>query len=328
MRVLVIGGIRFMGREIVRKLLARGHEITVLHRSGSHDLGPSVRDLQADRGDLPTIQHLLQRGAYEVVFDLAYDWEKGTTAEQVEATARAASGPALKRYVFMSSVAAYGPGADWHEDDRLAPDDFPNPYIRHKATAERALFRMHAERGFPVTTFRPPFVHGPGQPFYREQFFWDRLLDGRPIILPDDGETLMQWAYVEDVAEACVRAIEMPEASGQGFNVAYPPISQSDFVEALARTAGVTARLVPVPRERILAAGGQLFGKNLYFGEALDMPSITSVVEKVHRVLGVEISDFGEALRANFEWYLAQPRLPVDYSLEDRLLAEPLPRQP
>ena len=55
----------------------------------------------------------------------------------------------------------------------------PNPYVQHKAMAERALFRLHAEAGLPVVTFRPPSVYGPRQPFYREPFFWDRLRDGQ-----------------------------------------------------------------------------------------------------------------------------------------------------
>ena len=128
-------------------------------------------------------------------------------------------------------------------------------------TAERTLFRLHEETGFPVATFRPPLVHGPRQPFYREQFFWDRLLDGRPIILPDGGDRVMPWAYVDDVAEACVRAMEVPEAAGEAFNVGHvEQTTQRGFVELLARVAGVEAMLVPVARDQIAAAGGQFAG--------------------------------------------------------------------
>ncbi len=310
-----------MGREIARRLASRGHEVAVLHRRDHHDLGGRIRNLQADRSDLGAIVRLLDRERFDAIFDTAYDWEKGTTPEQVEAAARAAN-RSLHRYVFMSSVAAYGDGLDRREDDPLAPPDHPSPYVQHKASAERALFRLRDEAGLPVTTFRPPFVHGPRQPFYREQFFWDRLLDGRPIILPDGGEALMQWAFVDDVAEACVRAIEVPTAAGEAFNIAHPEaISQRGLVEALARTAGVTPRLVPVPRERIQAAGGHAFVGNLYFGEYLDIPPITTIVEKAPRVLGITPTPFEDALRAGFAWYRTQPRRPVDYSFEDRVLA-------
>jgi 2'-hydroxyisoflavone reductase len=319
-RILVIGGIQFMGRGVVERLLARDHEVTVLHRRPSHDLGPDVGNVQADRNDVAAVARVLRDGRFEVVYDIAYDWERGTTAEHVEAAARSA-GPDLHRYVFMSSVAAYGPGTDWRESDPLAPDEFPAPYIQHKASSERALFRLNIETGLLVSTFRPPYVHGPRQPFYREQYFWDRLQDGRPIILPEDGEGLMQWAFVDDVAEALVRAIEVDEAAGEAFNIGHLPISQRDYVALLARVAGVEPRFAPVPRERIEAEGGSLFGPDLYFGEALDMPEITSIVDKAPRVLGIEITDFETAVRAGFEWYRSQPRRPVDYAFEDRLLA-------
>ena len=320
MRVLVIGGTQFMGRAIVARLVQRGHDVSVLHRRAHHDLGPNVRNIQADRADLDRVCAVLRSERFDAVFDLAYDIEKGTTPEQVEAVARACA-DRLHRYVFMSSIAAYGPGLGHREDAELAPDSIPNPYARQKAGAERRLFQMHAESGFPVTTLRPPFVHGPRQPLYREQFFWDRLLDGRPIILPDQGDTPSAWVFAPDVADACVRALEVPAAAGEAFNIAHTePTSQRDVVELLARVAGIEPTLVSVPRQTIRAEGGQTMGDRLYFGELLDLPPHTEVVEKVTRVLGVAPTPFAEALRQGFDWYTTQPRRPVDYSFEDRLL--------
>jgi hypothetical protein len=62
-------------------------------------------------------------------------------------------------------------------------------------------------------------------------------------------------------------------------------------------------------------------GDDLYFGEYLDLPPVTSVVEKAPRVLGVSPTPLGEALRRGFAWYRAQPRRPADYGFEDRLIA-------
>lgn len=322
MRTLVIGGTQFMGRATVLRLLEQGHDVAVMHRRGHNDFGDGlVQSLQADRNDVEAVSRILQREAFDAVLDFAYDWERGTTAAQVEGAARSC-GDGLQRYVFISSIAAYGGGLDLTEDAPLAPDDHPMPYVQHKASAERALFAMHRETGFPVTTFRPPFVHGPGQMFYREQFFWDRLLDGRPIILPDGGHDPVQWVYAPDVAEACVRAIEVPAASGEAFNVAHvEPTTQRSFVAALARAAGVEPILAAVPRAAIHAAGGQLAGENIYYGEFLDLPPHISVVDKGRRVLGVEPTPLDEALRASYAWYRTQPRRAVDYTFEDGLLA-------
>jgi len=321
MRILVIGGTLFMGRAIVARLIARGHDVSVLHRRDTHDLGDQVRNLKADRRDLPAVTRLVSQGRFDAVFDLAYDWQHGTTADEVEAVAQSC-GNNLARYVFMSSMAAYIPGLNRRETDALAPDDDANAYAQHKASAERRLMRMHAATGFPVTTFRPPFVHGPHQPFYREQFFWDRLLAGRPIILPDGGSTAMPWAFVEDVAESCVRALDVREAAGQAFNVGHvEPTTQRSFVETLARVAGTDARLVAVPRAHIHAAGGRIIGENLYFGEFLDLPGFSMIVEKAPRVLGVTPTPIDKALQRGYEWYRTQPKRPADYSFEDRLLA-------
>lgn len=321
MRILVIGGTLFIGRAIVQRLVARGHDVTVLHRREHHDLGPGIQNIQADRSDLATVSRIVREGRFDAVFDTAYDWQKGTTADQVEATARS-SGAGLQRYVFMSSIAAYGPGLDHRESAALVPDQFPDPYAHNKASSERALFRLHAEAGLPVTTFRPPFVHGPRQPFYREQFFWDRLRDGRPIILPDDGESPIQWVFVADLAEACVRALEVPEAAGDAFNIAHTePLTQRSYIEALARAAGVALTFAPTPRTTIHAAGGHLFMGNLYFGEFLDLPAHTSAIDKVQDVLGVTPTPLDEALAEGFAWYRTQPARALDYTFEDRLLA-------
>ena len=320
MRVLVIGGMVFMGREIVRLLVERGHDVTVLHRRDHHDLGPGVQNVQADRGDVAAMQRVLGDGRYDAVFDLVYDWEHGTTAAQVEAAARAA-GDQLKRYVFMSSVAAYGPGLEHQEGEPLVPDGFPNPYAAQKASSERALFRLYAEAGVPAVTIRPPFVHGPRQPFYREQFFWDRLRAGRQIILPDGGAAPIQWVFASDVAAACVRAMEVPAAVGEAFNVAHvEKLTQREFVELLARVAGATPALVSIPRDEIRAAGGHPFMGNLYFGEFLDMPPHTETVDKTPRVLGVTPTPIQQAFTAGYEWYLTQPVRQIDYSFEDALL--------
>lgn len=322
MRILVIGGTEFIGPATVARLVDRGHDMWVLHRRAQHDLGPAVHNLQADRADLGTVERLLREHAFEAVIDLAYDWEKGTPAAQVEAAARAC-GTHLRRYVFMSSIAAYGGGLDRRESDPLAPDAASEPYVRHKAMAERALFRLRDEVGLPVVTVRPPFIHGPRQPFYREAFFWDRLLDGRPVILPDGGEAPMQWAYVGDVADTCVASVERREAEGEAFNIGHvAPVSQRAYVETLARVAGVRPRLAAVRRAEILAAGGHPFLGSLYFGEYLDIPPMTLVVEKVSRVLGVVPSGFEESLRHTYAWYRTRPRRPVDYSFEDRMLAQ------
>src|SRR5580698_8094094 len=243
MRVLVIGGTLFIGKLLVKRLIAADHEVTILHRKAEHPFGRRVRNAVADRNNAESIREALSGLRFDAVYDIAYDWERGTTAAQVEATAKSIPGD-LTRYVFMSSVAAYGDGLNHSEDDPLASDIHPDPYVRNKATSERALFRMYHESKFPVVTMRPTFVYGPDNPFYREAFFWDRLKAGRPIVIPGDGHRLMQFAYVHDLVHAMLRSMEEPRAVGEAFNIGdTKPLTQVEVVERMAKVMGADVSL-------------------------------------------------------------------------------------
>lgn len=305
-KVLVIGGTLFIGKELVRRLVARGDRVTILHR-GRSPLPAGVEEMVCDRNDVAAVRRVLAGRSFDLVYDNVYDWQRGTTAEQVAAAAEAL-GPGLRRYVFMSSVGAYGDGLDHAEDDPLALDH-PFPYIQHKARTERRLFEL----GLPVVTLRPPFVYGPENGFYREAFFWDRILAGRPVIVPDDGSRLMQFVYVRDLVEAMLRVAEVEGAVGQAYNIADPgPITQLEAVRAFARAAGRDPRLVFLPRARIEALGGKVFESPLYFGEYYDLPSITIRIDKARRDLGFEPTPFDAGLAETYQWYLKQPRPSCD----------------
>jgi len=322
MKVLVIGGTLFIGRALVEELLKGGHDVAVLHRQPKHDLARRVENIMADRNDAESLQEALSGRRFQVVFDNVYDWERGTTVEQVQATVKAC-GDRVTRYIFLSSVAAYGDGLNHKESDPLAPDYHAQAYVRHKATTERMLFRRHSQKGLPVVTFRPVFVYGPGNPFYREQFFWDRLRAGRPIIIPGDGHRLMQFTYVHDLVQAMVRAMEDPKALGEAFNIGDPkPVTQVELVEKLARTANVEPAIVRIPRDVIAQAGGNALEEPYYFGEYFDLPPITENIGKVTRVLKMKLTPFDIGLKETYRWYVRnhKPRT-AGFEFDDKLLA-------
>ena len=321
MRVLVVGGTLFIGRLLVTELLKAGYDVAILHRRPGHPFKKKIEELLADRNNAAALRAALEGRRFEAVIDDVYDWERGTTAAQVEATVEAC-GSRLKRYIFLSSVAAYGDGLGHYENDPLAPDDHPEPYVRNKAMTERMLFRMRHRAGLPVVTFRPPFVYGPENPFYREAFFWDRLRAGRSIIVPGDGHRLMQFVYVKDLVAAMVRSLEVPAAVGEAFNIGHDkPVTQVELIHALAKVAGKKdPAIMRVPRERIAEAGGNAMTDPLYFGVYLDVPPITENMGKVKRVLGLKPVSFEDGLKETYRWYLRQRRPKPDFSFDDKLL--------
>jgi nucleoside-diphosphate-sugar epimerase len=182
---------------------------------------------------------------------------------------------------------------------------------------------MNAQKGFPLVTFRPPFVYGPRNNFYREQFFWDRLRAGRPIIIPGDGHRLMQFVYVNDLVAAMIRSMEEPRATGEAFNIGDPkPVTQAELVEKLARAANLEATLVRVPRDLIAQAGGSVMEEPFYFGEYFDVPPITENIGKVARVLKLKPTPFETGLKETYKWYTRnhKPRT-AGFEFDDKILA-------
>jgi 2'-hydroxyisoflavone reductase len=322
MRVLVIGGTLFIGRLLVKELVKAGHRVTVLHRKPSHELGARVASLRADRNDGKALRAALKGKQFDAVYDNVYDWERGTTAAQVEATVQAC-GDNLTRYVFMSSVAAYGDGLNHHEADGLGGDDHPDPYVRNKASSERLLFRMYSHSGLPVVTLRPPFIYGPQNPYYREAFFWARARDKRLIIIPGDGRRLMQFVHVKDLVWCALKVLDTPGAVGQAFNIANArPVIQTDLVELLAKAAKKPVELVRIPRETLVRGGGHPMGPKYYFAQYYDLPAITQVVAKAQRVLKFKPTDFLEGLQETYRWWTRNNTFPKpDYAYEDEMLA-------
>jgi 2'-hydroxyisoflavone reductase len=320
-RVLVIGGTLFIGRALVDQLLARGDEVVIMHRKQGTPYGDQVGEIRCDRNDVAAVRTALAGDRFDVVYDNVFDWERGTTGEQVRAAALATAG-GLRRYVFTSSVAVYPPGGEYTEDDALVPANYPNSYGAQKADSERELFALHKEQGIPVSTLRPAFVYGPHNPFEREAFFWDRLTAGRPVLIPGDGSTTMQWVYSLDVARAAILTAENDAAVGRAYNLAgYPAITQLEFVHLLAGIAGRRAEVVHVSRELVGELGGGLFAPPYYFGAYLDIPAITVRSDRVQSELGLGLTALQDGLRETFRWYEQQQRPRPDFTWEDEVMA-------
>ncbi len=309
MRVLVIGGTRFIGRHTVPALLDRGHEVTVFHRGKTpNPFGDRVHELLGDRQDPASVASTLRERKFHAVVDIAYAWDARTGAKEIGYVADAL-GNSLEKYVYLSSVAVYGDGPlPLTEESRR--DTTLGDYSEDKIAAEDYLFDAHRRGRFDIAIVRPPYVYGPWNNIPREAWVWDRILAGRPVIVPDGGTTLFQWAAAKDVAWALAECVENPAATGDAFNIAdADPLTHAQFVDRLARVAGRPVEKVAVPRTRIRELGGGALGSFMYFGATLDAEADFSVsIAKAKRVLGFEPMDPIQALEETYAWYLEHDR--------------------
>jgi nucleoside-diphosphate-sugar epimerase len=321
-RVLVIGGTAFIGRRTVSDLLRRGDDVTLFHR-GHHPnpFGGEVHELIGDRQNPQDLSRALAGKTFDGVIDIAYDSERGTGADAI-ALAASEVRRFRPRYVFVSSVSVYEKSGIGVTEDAHCGGPIGS-YGMNKVQAEDQLMTEHRAGHLTASIVRPSYVHGPLNPIPREAWFWDRILAGRPVILPDGGKTLMHWSAVRDVAWSLTECLTNPAAVGEAFNIAEAePATHAEFVQRLAKVAGRTAETVPIPRSRLKEMGASTGAPHTYFGVGLDSASDETLsVDKARRLLGFRPTDPIEGLKEAFDWYSRQSARPQpDFSFERILL--------
>jgi nucleoside-diphosphate-sugar epimerase len=173
------------------------------------------------------------------------DWYDVNTAGTIN-LARAAKRAGVKRFVFVSSIAAAGksrPGTDLVESDESKP---MHHYGKSKLLAERGILALHEPGAFDVVILRPSMFYGPPVP-QRHVEIYKRILHGR-MPLVGGGKYRRSVIHIENLAQAVRLAMISPNAPGQTYFIVDRPVYTTyDVVEAMAGALGARARYVPVP---------------------------------------------------------------------------------
>jgi nucleoside-diphosphate-sugar epimerase len=336
MRILIIGGTRFIGPWVVRRLAEMGHEVTVFHRGETRaELPDGVKEIYGDRRELASFAAEFKSVAPDVVLDtIAF------TEEDARSLVGVFKGVARRAVVLSSAdvYAAYGrllrletgpPAAlPLAEDAPLranlypyraqaeGPDDFKYHY--EKILVERAVM---SDAQLPGTVLRLPAVYGPGDQQHRLFGYVKRMDDKRPFIML--GEALGRWrwsrGYVENVAESIALALTNESAAGRIYNVGeMETLSEAEWVSSVGRAAGWDGRVVIVSEDSLPA--------HMVRPVAYEHHLVTDT-RRIRADLGyAERVPRDEALRRTVEWERANPpaetgSIADEYAAEDAALA-------
>jgi len=259
MRVLVTGGAGFLGAAFAARARAAGHGVATVDRQGGVDRC-------CDVGDPAAVAAAIEALSPEVIVHLAAMLTDAAAADPVAAARVNALGTAAvfdaaaragaRRVVYASSVAAVGDCAEGSGDDvALAPRSV---YGATKAFGEHLARALSDVPGGPCfVVLRFGWVYGPGRErgWRVAQEVVERFQRGDARVPYPDFPAPMDWTYVEDAAEALLRALERPLPRYAAFNVLGDRRTMREAVAHLRRRfPGVEAE--PFPASTPLSAWG------------------------------------------------------------------------
>lgn len=253
MKLLVLGGTKFLGRAAVEAALARGHEVTLFNRGETNpELFPEAEKLRGDRAhDLSA----LEGRTWDAVID-----PSGYVPQAVHASAQALAGSA-GHYLFISSVSVYAdfrgprdeasPLAELPDDkpaDRLL-EDFSN-YGPLKVLCERAV-----EEAMPDShaLVRPGLIVGPHDPTGRFTYWPHRIARGGDVLVPGPPEETVQFIDVRDLASWVIDLSE--RKVGGTFNAINEGVSWQVLAETCRSVAGTDANFTYVDGDYLAEQG-------------------------------------------------------------------------
>jgi nucleoside-diphosphate-sugar epimerase len=328
MRALVIGGTGPSGPYVVRGLLERGYDVSMLH-TGAHELAEipaSVQHIHADPNSRESLEGSIGDSHWDVVCGM---YGRLRYAADVLAGR-------CDRFIGVTSLTGLTPPElGEFPSFREVPITEDRPRMRERlagyersfaiAETERRVFAHHAADKFSATILRYTNLYGPR---VTRQWLWPlvrRVSDGRrTVIVPGDGTTVPSICYAANAAHQVLLAVERPEAIGQVFNsVDSKTYVLTDIIRLVADELEHELEIVPVSHpvaERLAATYAR--------------PSRIVDTAKLKLVLGYADPVAPDlAIRRTVRWLFDHRRQldeaeldrfapnPYDYELEDRFIA-------
>ena len=230
MRVLVIGGTRFIGVYLTKLLVEKGHSVVLLNRGNHPAPVKGVETIVCDRTNPEALKAALSNQSFDAIFD-----NNGRELAHTKPLADLFKGK-LKHFIYVSSAGVYAKSDQMPHKEGDAVD----PNSRHKGKFHTEDYLQ--EQGIPFTSIRPVYIYGPQNYNPLEKWFFNRIVQGRPIPIPGSGMALTHLGHCQDLAAAMVAILGNSKAIGQIYNISGEKAVSFD---GLARACATAANKDP-----------------------------------------------------------------------------------
>jgi nucleoside-diphosphate-sugar epimerase len=298
MKVLVIGGTGLISTAIVNQLVARNEDVTVFNRGiTGRRIPANVKTILGDRWKYTEFENQMKSYTFDAVIDMV-----AFAPENAESVLRAFTGR-VKHLIVCSTVCVYGGPMT----KLPATDDEPHrpvgDYGRNKSKIESILLSANGKQGLHTTVLRPSYTTGEGTNgcgILFDDSLPNRLRQGMPVIVQDDGKAAWAVAHVSDVARGFVNALLNPKAYGQAYHLTSDEHTDWNGVyQAMAEAVKGKFNPVYIPTDWLYKVAPR---RSVGLKYIYQYPSIFNN-SKAARDLGFKTTDSQvETWRRQFEW--------------------------
>ena len=217
--VFITGASGFIGRALADHFQARGYRVAGVDVVADPGRGVVAGDI-TQAGDwraalegASLVIHTAAVVSNTAPMDLAWAVNVKATADLLEASCKAG----VRRFVQLSSIAAFGFDFDADVDETRPLRPMGNTYVDTKIASEHAVLAFHGSGRMECTVVRPGDVYGPGsRPWVVLPL---EMMQRGQFLLPAHGLGLFSPVYIDDLVAGIALAAESPEAAGQIFTL-------------------------------------------------------------------------------------------------------------
>lgn len=322
MRVLFIGGTGNISTSCSWQAVAAGIDLYHLNRGSTKAALPEgVTTIEADVNDRAAAAAAIDGMSFDVVVDwIAF------TPEQIERDIALFAGK-TGQFIFISSASVY------HKPVRhpVITESTPafNPYwtySQNKIACEQKLISAYQSNGFPMTIVRPSHTYSDGwfpTTFGSRDFTVpQRMLDGKPIVVHGDGQSLWTLTHADDFAVAFTGLLGHPASIGETFHItSEEAIAWDEIHRTIGMAIGAEPEIVHVPSE-VIARFSPKVGPGLLGDKRFSVIFDNSKVKRLVPGYQATIS-FAEGMRRSAAVAAQRPQKKIDQetdALIDRLV--------